>query len=68
MFAAIRRASSRVSSLAAERRPWLILDIDIRELLSVVIAHDEAGGLFLDGPGRRIAANIAKLPTLLRKP
>ena len=26
MFAAIRRASSSVSSLAADRRPWLILE------------------------------------------
>jgi hypothetical protein len=42
IFAAIRRASSLVSSLAAERRPWLILEIDIGELLSVVIADNEA--------------------------
>jgi hypothetical protein len=36
--------------------PRLILEIDIRELLPVVIADDEAGGLFLDGPrGREVA-------------
>jgi hypothetical protein len=34
----------------------LILEIDIGELLAVVIAHDKAGGLLLDRPGRREAA------------
>jgi len=48
MFAAIRRASSLVSSLAVDRRPGLILEIDIGELLAVVVAHDETRGLFLD--------------------
>ena len=33
-----------------------ILEIDIRKLLAVVVAHDKAGGQFLDGPGRREAA------------
>jgi len=35
---------------------WLVLEIDIGERLSVVIAHDKTGGLFLDGPRRREAA------------
>jgi hypothetical protein len=42
-LAAMRRASSRVSRCAAERRPGVIL-------------HDETGIRFLDGPGRREAA------------
>jgi hypothetical protein len=29
----------------------------VRELLPVVIAHDKAGGLFLDGPRGREAAS-----------
>jgi hypothetical protein len=33
-----------------------VLEIDIRELLSVVVAHDKARGLFFDGPRRREAA------------
>jgi hypothetical protein len=33
--------------------PRLILEIDIRELLSVVVAHDETGVESFDGPGRR---------------
>jgi hypothetical protein len=57
MFAAIRRASSLVSSLAADRRPRLILEIDIGELLTVVVAHDKAGFQFVDGPRRREAAH-----------
>ena len=55
-LAAIRRASSRVSSLAAERRPRLLLEIDVRERLSVTILHDETSLAFFDGPGRREAA------------
>ena len=33
----------------------LILEIDIRERLRVVIAHDKASGLFLNRRGRREA-------------
>jgi hypothetical protein len=43
MFAAILRASSLVSSLADDRRPWLILEIDIRQLLPSFVLHDKAG-------------------------
>jgi hypothetical protein len=56
IFAAIRRASSLLSNLAADRSPRLILEIDIRELLPVVVAHDKAGVQLFDGPGRREAA------------
>jgi hypothetical protein len=37
------RASSLVSSLADDRRPWLILEIDIRQLLPSFVLHDKAG-------------------------
>jgi hypothetical protein len=58
MLAAMRRASSRVSSLAAARRPGP--EIDVGERLPFAIAHDEAlllqlGVGILDGPGRREA-------------
>ena len=36
--------------------PRLILEINVRKLLTVVVAHDKAGGLFFDRPGRREAA------------
>ena len=52
-----RRSSSR-----------LILEIDIGERLSVVVAHDKACGLFLDGPRRRGsggAASRRRLPLAL---
>ena len=35
---------------------YLRSSVDMRERLSVVGADGEAGGLFLDGPGRRGAA------------
>jgi hypothetical protein len=54
MLLAIRRASSSVSSLAAERRPRL----------SVVVADNKAGGLFLDRPRRREAMAGAALAVL----
>jgi hypothetical protein len=38
-----------VSSLAAERRHWLFLEIDVRKRLATVIAHDEAGVLLFNG-------------------
>ena len=47
MFAAILRASSRVSSFAADRRPGSSLKY---KLLAVVVAHDEVGVLFLNSP------------------
>src|SRR5262245_37848128 len=43
IFAAIRRATYFVSSLAADRRPGLILEIDIRQLLPGAVDHDKAG-------------------------
>ncbi len=56
MLAAMRRASSRVSSLAADSRPRLFLEVDVGQLLSGAVLHDEAGFQFLDGPGRRETA------------
>jgi hypothetical protein len=47
IFAAILRASSRVSSFAADRRPGSSLKY---KLLAVVVAHDEVGVLFLNSP------------------
>ena len=38
-----RRASSLVSRLAAVRQPGLLLIVEIAELLSVLVADDEAG-------------------------
>jgi hypothetical protein len=54
MLAAMRRASSRVSSLAAARRARLLLEIDVGERLPGRIADDEAGVRRLDGLGRRL--------------
>jgi hypothetical protein len=51
MFAAMRRASSHVRSLAAEHRPGYI-----RERLPALRLHDETGAVILDGPRRREAA------------
>jgi hypothetical protein len=45
-----------MASQAVSRRSPLILEIDISERLFVVIAHDKARGLFLDGQRRREAA------------
>jgi hypothetical protein len=59
MLTAIRRASSLVSNFGRSP-PWLILEIDIRQLLVGTVLHDEAGFQFLDGPGRREAAGGAK--------
>src|SRR5215472_5710647 len=56
MFAAILRASSLVSSLAAERRPGSFSKIDVSELLSVSVAHDVVVRLRLGSPRRREAA------------
>jgi hypothetical protein len=41
-----------IEQLGRRASPRLILEIDIGELLSVVVADDKAGGLFLDGPRR----------------
>jgi hypothetical protein len=46
-FAAIRRASSFVSSLAADRRPGSSSK-KIGERSPFMVTHDKAGGLFLD--------------------
>jgi hypothetical protein len=54
MFAAIRRASSLVSSLAADRRPGS--SSNIRQLLPGAVYHDKAGFQFVNRPGRRKAA------------
>ena len=56
MLTAIHLASSRVNNFAADLRPRLVLEIDIRKRLPVVISDDKARGLFFNGPGRREAA------------
>jgi hypothetical protein len=67
MLAAIRRASSLLSNLAADHRPGSSSKPEFatqsserssrRSVDSAVgVAHDKAGGLFLDGPRRREAA------------
>jgi len=49
----MRRASSRVSRLAAARRPGF-LEVEITERLTVGVMHDEAGIVrLIDGPRRR---------------
>jgi hypothetical protein len=55
-FTAIRLASSLLSNLAADRQARLFFEIDIGELLSLVVADNEARGLFVNGTGRREAA------------
>jgi hypothetical protein len=52
ILAAILRASSFLSNLAAER----VLVIDIRKRLSATVADNIRGVLLLNGPGRRGAA------------
>jgi hypothetical protein len=57
MLIAILLASSRVSSCAAVRR--LILIMHVAQRLSAVVAHDEAGAIVFNIPGRREAARLA---------
>jgi hypothetical protein len=56
MFAAIRHASSVVSSLAAARRPGLVLEIEMPQLFPGRLADDEAGVGLPRRPRRREAA------------
>jgi hypothetical protein len=56
MFAAMRQASSRVNSLAADRRPGSSSKLDVCERLPVGVTDYKARVRFLDGPGRREAA------------
>ena len=56
MFAAIRRASSRVKEVRRRGPAGLVLVLDVRERLSAPRLHDEASAVTLDGPGRREAA------------
>ena len=62
MFTAIRNASSRVSCFALDSPPGLVLVIDIRQRLLVVVAHDKAGGAFLDQSGWQEAAGYDSIP------
>jgi hypothetical protein len=57
----IRRDPPRLiltEQLGCRSSPRLVLEINIGELLSVVIADDKTGGLFLDRPRRRKAAGL----------
>ena len=72
MLAAMRRGR-RCQQLARRAPPRFILAIDKGECLPVVIAHDEAGGGFLNGPRwreRRVAgielALSGRCPQFLR--
>jgi hypothetical protein len=56
MLAAIRRASSRVSSLPVARRPGSSSQYTKAKRLPVVVAHGEARRGLFDSPGRREAA------------
>jgi hypothetical protein len=56
ILAAILRASSLLSSLAADRLAGLILEIDVGELLPGAVDYDEGGADVLDRPGRRESA------------
>jgi hypothetical protein len=65
MLAAIRLASSLVSSLAPGASSRLILEIDVRERLPVGVADDEAG-VRLGGPGREAVDNTADAASMGR--
>jgi hypothetical protein len=56
MLAAMRRASSRESSLAAARRLGLVLEIEMPQLFPGRLADDEAGVGLPRRPRRREAA------------
>ena len=55
-FAAMRRASSRVSRLVAEAALQFIVEVKVAERLHVPVADDKALGVVLDRPRRREAA------------
>ena len=55
MFAAIRRASSRVSGPGRSAR---IVEMHIGELLAFTVAHHEVVVPLFDRPGRREAATV----------
>ena len=58
MLAAMRRASSRVSSLPVARRPGSFSKYTLGQCLTVVVADDETTAVvFLDVPGLREAAS-----------
>jgi hypothetical protein len=61
--------SDRTSLAASADRTRLILEIDIRQLWSVVIADDEACVVFLDGPRpREVARGHPQLRKVRRNP
>ena len=49
----MRLASSRVSKLAADRRPGSSSEIEIAECVAGGVAHDVAGVMLVNGPRRR---------------
>ena len=61
LLAAMGWASSLVSSLAAERRPRLLIEIDVRERLPAGVADDE-GGRLGSGAGKAGLNAPAPLP------
>jgi hypothetical protein len=64
-LAAIRRASSAGEQLGCRSSPRLVLEVDVGELLAIVIAHHEAGGLFLDDPRRPGSGELHASPRII---
>jgi hypothetical protein len=58
MFAAIRRASSLLSSFAAERRPGSLV-IDVAQRVPVCVAHDGTVRRYLSGSQGRGEAAVS---------
>jgi hypothetical protein len=55
-FRSVNRSKQFVINVIEFVDPRVMLEVDVRERLTLVIADDEAGVRLLDGPGRREAA------------
>jgi len=66
MFGAMRRASSLVSSFAADRRAGSSSEMDISERLALAVSHDEAEGSSLADQGGGKRRGVIKRPAALR--
>jgi hypothetical protein len=54
----MRRAASRVSSVAADRRPRLAFEINIRERLCIGVTHHECSGAYQKLYGTSVAVQV----------